>query len=100
MSLADGSSNAKSVTRRGSEQAASPYTPIRSPNSEQVVASAQRLLRQSPYRALHHVNCEFHEGIMTLRGQVASFYLKQVAQTTVRGVYGIGVISNRLEVVG
>ena len=100
MSLPDGSSRAKSVNRRGSEQTASPDTPIRSPSSERVVASAQRLLRQSRYGALHHVNCEFHEGILTLRGQVASFYMKQVAQTTVRGVEGVEVINNRLEVVG
>ena len=63
-----------------------------------VQADAQSRLRQSGYLQLHLVSCEFHEGVLTLRGRVSSFYLKQVAQTLIRGLDGVGEINNRLEV--
>ncbi|MGO9115872.1 MAG: BON domain-containing protein [Thermoguttaceae bacterium] len=44
------------------------------------------------------VACEFHEGVLALRGRVPSFYLKQMAQTLIRGLDGVGEINNRLEV--
>ena len=34
------------------------------------------------------MSCEFGEGVLVLRGQVSTFYLKQVAQTLVREVDG------------
>ncbi len=68
-------------------------------NEKQVVeAEAQSRLRQSGYRQLQHIACEFHEGILTLRGQVTTFHLKQIAQTLIRGLDGVGKINNRLEV--
>ena len=48
---------------------------------------------------LHHVTCEFHEGILTLRGSVSSFYMKQLAQTVVRSLDGVERLLNRVEVV-
>ena len=56
------------------------------------------MVRQSACDELHFVSCELHEGVLTLRGRVSSFYLKQVAQTLVRALGGVGKINNRLEV--
>ncbi len=56
-----------------------------------------RLLR-SGFRELHSLSCEFHEGVLTLRGTVSSYYLKQVAQRILRGTTGVIEINNRLEV--
>jgi osmotically-inducible protein OsmY len=56
-------------------------------------------LEQSSYRELRGVSCEFHEGVLTLRGRVSSYYLKQVAQTLIRGLDGISQVNNRLSVV-
>ena len=64
-----------------------------------IQAEAQSRLRKSGYRELRSISCEFHEGILTLRGQVSSFHLKQIAQTLIRNVDGIREINNRLEVV-
>ncbi len=63
-----------------------------------VQAEAQSRLRTSGYHELQLISCEFHEGVLTLRGQVSTFYLKQVAQTLIRDLHGVGEINNRLEV--
>lgn len=60
---------------------------------------ARMLLHQSPYPELWSATCEFHEGMLTLRGDVPSFFLKQVAQSIVFGVERVKSIDNRLVVV-
>jgi osmotically-inducible protein OsmY len=64
-----------------------------------VQAEAQSRLRKSRYHELHLVSCDFHEGVLTLRGCVSSFYLKQVAQELIRRLDGAEEVNNRLEVV-
>lgn len=59
---------------------------------------AEQRLRQSSYFALRYVACEYHEGVLILRGRVPSFYLSQIAQTLVRKVDGVELVVNRLEV--
>jgi osmotically-inducible protein OsmY len=63
-----------------------------------VLAEAQSRLRKSHYRELDLVACEFYEGVLTLRGRVSTFYLKQLAQTLVLEMKSVGEINNRLEV--
>ena len=64
-----------------------------------VQTEAQARLRKSGYRELHLVSCEFHEGVLTLRGRVSSYYLKQLAQELIRRLDGAEEVNNRLEVV-
>lgn len=59
---------------------------------------AARRLQESPYHELHNVRCDYHEGILTLRGRVTSFYLKQLAQTAVAKIEGVEECVNRIEV--
>jgi osmotically-inducible protein OsmY len=56
------------------------------------------ILGKCPYFSLRGVQCEFDEGVLILRGRVPSFYLKQVAQTLVRGVPGVERVANQLQV--
>ena len=63
-----------------------------------VEAEAESRLRQSSYREVRCVTCEFHEGVLTLRGRVPTFYLKQVAQSLVLRMEGAEEINNRVEV--
>jgi osmotically-inducible protein OsmY len=63
-----------------------------------VTLAAQARLMRSPYLELHHVLCEFHEGILTLRGCVSCYHLKQVAQSAVRRLDGVAEIDNQLDV--
>jgi len=63
-----------------------------------VTVAAQARLMKSSYLELHHVLCEFHEGVLTLRGCVSRYYLKQVAQNAVRRLDGVAEIDNQLKV--
>jgi osmotically-inducible protein OsmY len=59
---------------------------------------AKRQLREREHYSIRSIRCDFHEGILTLRGCLATFYLKQVAQTLVTKVEGVQLIDNRVEV--
>ena len=60
---------------------------------------AERRLRGSSFLALRKICCEYREGILTLRGCLPTYYLKQVAQEVVAEVEGVEKISNDIEVV-
>jgi len=55
-------------------------------------------LDQNPHLLGRKLRIETHEGRVTLRGVVRSYYQKQMAQETLRTVVGIGQIENQLEV--
>ncbi len=59
---------------------------------------AEARLRASLYAELRKVRCDFHEGVLTLRGRVPSFYTKQLAQTLAARVPGVEEVVNRIEV--
>jgi osmotically-inducible protein OsmY len=63
-----------------------------------VQASAMARLRESSYREIHQVSCEFHEGVLTLRGCLPTYYLRQIAQNLVGDLEGVVEIDDRLEV--
>jgi osmotically-inducible protein OsmY len=55
-------------------------------------------LRKNPYllgRALH---CETHRGRVRLRGEVRTYFQKQMAQESIRRIDGVEEILNELEV--
>jgi osmotically-inducible protein OsmY len=76
---------------------AAPFSPLG--EKEHMERQAAARLRRSPYSEVRSVACEFHEGLLRLRGRVSSFYLKQVAQTAVMDLDGVEEIHNHLEVV-
>jgi osmotically-inducible protein OsmY len=57
-------------------------------------------LKRSPYLAQRGLITETAEGRVTIRGEVTSFFEKQMAQEAIRRVEGIEFIDNQLEVVG
>ena len=63
-----------------------------------VERQAKASFQRSPYAEIHRIRCEFHEGILTLRGSVSSYYLKQIAQTVARDVDGVERVNNRVDV--
>jgi osmotically-inducible protein OsmY len=63
-----------------------------------VQARATQRLQESSYPSVRRVVCEFHGGMLTLRGRVSSYYLKQIAQTLILGMKGVEGIDNQLEV--
>lgn len=67
--------------------------------AESICMSARSAIQRSPYPQVQRVCCEFENGILRLRGRVASYYLKQVAQHVVgRAVPASVGIDNQLEV--
>ena len=74
-------------------------SPNRAPDGQVMNSAAQRL-QASPYAALRSIGCEFHEGVLVLRGRVRTYFLKQMAQETVRTLDGVGLIVNVVEVQG
>lgn len=67
--------------------------------SQQIIEGAENCLRHNSYLALKNVRCDYHEGVLTLRGCLPTYYLKQIAQTTVARLEGVQRIVNQIEVV-
>ena len=63
-----------------------------------VAAEAGRCLRASPYMIVRKMSCEYREGVLLLRGRVASYYHKQVAQEAVARLEGVVEVVNEIEV--
>jgi len=60
---------------------------------------AECRLRRSAYPALRHISCAFGAGVLTLRGRLPSYYLKQVAQAVVAAIGEVMRIDNQIAVV-
>jgi hypothetical protein len=69
------------------------------PANQGVAEGAEIRLRCNSYLALKNVSCEYHEGVLTLRGCLPSYYLKQMAQTAVARLDGVQRIVNEIEVI-
>jgi uncharacterized protein YcaQ len=56
-------------------------------------------LQRCGYLDVRGVSCEYDRGVLTLRGRVPSYYLKQIAQTVVLGrLQHAAVLKNLVEV--
>ncbi len=64
-----------------------------------IAEGAENRLRCNSYLALKNVSCEYREGVLTLRGCLPSYYLKQMAQTAVARLDGVQRIDNQIEVI-
>ena len=65
---------------------------------EEIGEIAQAALRRSSYFELRNVSCDYSGGILTLRGHVPTYHLKQLAQASVAEVPGVVEVHNRVEV--
>lgn len=69
------------------------------PVSKSAPEAALARLRDSSYAPLRRVHCEFVEGDLVLRGRLATFFHKQLAQELVSKVNGVERVVNHIEVV-
>src|SRR5512135_849445 len=60
--------------------------------------AAEGHLRRSGYLALRDIGCTCREGVVTLRGCLPTYYLKQIAQHLVAEIEGVRGIINQIEV--
>jgi hypothetical protein len=78
---------------------AAPFENVPVPFSRLDPASlTESRLRASLYPELRRVRCDFHEGVLTLRGRVSSFYITQLAQALAARIPGVEEVVNRIEV--
>ena len=66
--------------------------------ANQVAAQAKDLIRHHAHLSVQRIWCEFNGRRLYLRGQVPTFYLKQLAQTAVSGLDGVSQVVNEIEV--
>lgn len=89
-----------SLTRERKRLVDSAKQPVSSPSEKEIVeANVRSKLQRSCYPQVQCVLCEFHESVLTLRGRVSSYYLKQIVQTLVFRLDGVIELNNRVEVV-
>ena len=61
-------------------------------------AEAQRRLQNSPYPAHRRLRCDFRAGVLIVRGQVSSYYLRQMVWALVGDLDGMDRFIDRIEV--
>ena len=59
----------------------------------------EEFLKSRMLTGSHVVQCEFKEGMLLIRGQVGSFYAKQLTQEYARQIPGVEQVANHLTVV-
>ena len=66
-----------------------------------IEGSARRCLSENCSYAFSFRDVTFHysNGVLTMRGRLPSFYLKQVLQTLLRDLDGVNQIDNQVDVV-
>lgn len=64
-----------------------------------VVDLVQQRLKESSHYYLRTISCEYDSGVLTLRGRVPTFYLKQTVQKLAEKVDGVEHIVNLVDVV-
>ena len=73
--------------------------PTHSLEDERLAEQVENALRATGHGALRTVGVSVSAGVVTLRGRVSSYYLKQVAQAATSAVSGAREISNGLDVI-
>lgn len=68
-------------------------------HSESVERAARLRLETTGYRTLRNVECSFRDGRIVLRGELPSYYHKQLAQESIRNSPHVTQIVNHIEVV-
>jgi osmotically-inducible protein OsmY len=64
-----------------------------------ILEGAESRLRSNGYLAMKNVSCDYQDGVLTLRGCVPSYFLKQMAQTAVARLPGVERVVNDIEVI-
>jgi CheY-like chemotaxis protein len=77
-----------------------PSAPLPRVAPSKVSEAAESRLRGHAYLALKNISCEWRDGVLTLRGSLPNYYLKQMARVAVANVEGVERINDEIEVVG
>jgi osmotically-inducible protein OsmY len=67
-------------------------------NHSEIAVAAKRRIVHQPHLSAQRIWCDFDDGNLFLRGQVPSFYFKQLAQEAVADLEGVNQVVNEIEV--
>jgi osmotically-inducible protein OsmY len=67
--------------------------------AREVAATVKARILHHPHLKTQRIWCEFDGGKLFLRGQVPSYFFKQLAQEAVLGLGGVRQVVNEIEVV-
>lgn len=67
-------------------------------SEQQLVEQVRSAIKRNPHLRCERVLLEANEGRVVLRGTVRSWFQKQMAQESLRGIEGVHEIENLLEV--
>lgn len=63
-----------------------------------IAIAARQKLASLSFPELRSVKCAYHEGVLTLRGEVNRFFLRQMALSAARSVPGVDEVVDELQV--
>ena len=66
--------------------------------ADHIATLAKDLIRRQPHLTVQRIWCEYKGRQLYLRGQVPTYYLKQLAQTAVADMDGVSQVVNEIEV--
>lgn len=69
-------------------------------SSHEIAGLARDRLHANPHTMGVAVSCDCDHGVLHLRGWVATYYQKQLAQEAVKGLDGVVKVVNDIEVTG
>jgi len=72
---------------------------LKAPAQGTIARDALRFFRSSNYSELRTIQCESRDDVLILRGQVSTFFMKQLAQERIRSMEGVRAVINDLQVV-
>jgi hypothetical protein len=87
------------ITPRHPSSTLAPQEPTAADGPAELARAIRSALGRSGYSALKDVACVVTDGVALLRGRVATYHLKQVAQAAAMGVAGVHPVVNRIDVV-
>jgi osmotically-inducible protein OsmY len=67
-------------------------------HAERITTVAKQRIVHQPHLSVQRIWCDFDRGRLILRGQVPSFYFKQLAQEAVADLDGVEQVVNEIEV--
>jgi len=80
------------------EEIPAPVQQLDKQSRDSVVQGIMECLRAQSYRELRSLTVDYSDGVVTLRGEVTTYYYKQIAQESVRRIAGVIKTINLVDV--
>jgi len=97
-SLCDSANSSNDPLAFAAEKISSSVNPLSRQECDSVVQAIMVSLRMHVDREMRSLSFDYSDGVVTLRGEVTTYYYKQIAQESVRMIAGILTIINLVKV--